>query len=247
MARILGKAADIFVDEFLFDDETNGVEIDIDNGLGDVTAFADTDATFVEGKAGFTLGINGLWSTASENYDGEMFTDLTAADRRVGIYPNAATAGERGYEGATNISAAPRVSETESAIALNVTWRGDTPLGRSWSLMRNTGQGSGTTNGTAYQAGAVTASQTIVGVLRCMGSSGGVDRTLDVTIQSASDEAFTTPNTRLTFTQITTVAAFEVQTLAGANTDTWWRARAVVAGTSTPSFDMFVAFYIRTT
>ena len=148
MSRIHAKSADVLVDEFSFDDVTNAVAIEINRPMAKVTAYADTDDTYVAGKPGFTIDINGLFSTANPDYDGEMFTDLTSEGRRVGIYPNQLTEGERGYEGDTNISSSPRIAEFNSAIALNVTWRGDQAIMRSQSMHRATALSS-TATGTA--------------------------------------------------------------------------------------------------
>ena len=85
MARIHAKDAVLLVDEFDFSDMIMSTDLNVDNSVGEVTAFADTDATFVEGRTSWTMDVNGLWSTSSPNYDGEMFTDLTAADRLLSL------------------------------------------------------------------------------------------------------------------------------------------------------------------
>ena len=243
MARIHAKACDVLVDEFLFDDVTNTVTIDLNRSMADVTAYADTDAVYVAGKPGFTIGVNGLWSTLSPNYDGEMFTDLTSEARRVGIYPNAITAGERGYEGDCNISASPRVAPFSAVVALNVTWQGDTPILRSQVLYRNTAFGGPTANGTAYQTGAVSATQKVAGILRLLAAPGGAgNNTLDVTVQSDNAEGFPSATTVLTFAQLTqaSVALHEVQSANGAITDDWWRVVLTFAGVGTRTFNLLI-------
>ena len=83
MARITAKSAGLLVDEFDFSGVSNSMDLDFAEAPADVTAFADSDMTYIQGKPTFTFNVNGLWSTASPNYDGEMFTDLTATNRRV--------------------------------------------------------------------------------------------------------------------------------------------------------------------
>ena len=73
MARITAKSAALLVDEFDFSGISNSMTLNFAEAPADVTAFADTDMTYVQGKPGFTFDVNGLWSTASPNYDGEMF------------------------------------------------------------------------------------------------------------------------------------------------------------------------------
>ena len=248
MSRIHAKATDVLVDEFNFDSVIHTVTIDINRPMSDVTAYADTDAVYLAGKPGFTISVDGLWSTASPDYDGEMFTDLTSEARRVGIYPNQLTAGEFGYEGDCNISASPRVASFSDAIALNVTWQGDTPIIRSQSLYLNTAFGGPTANGTAYQHGAVSATQKVVGILRMFTAPAGAgNNTLNVTVQSDNVENFGgTPETQLTFTQLTqaSVALHEVQAANGAITDTWWRVVLTFAGVGTRTFDILVVIGI---
>ena len=241
MPRIHAKAADIFVDEFDYSGFSNAVDIAVDNNLAEVTAFADTDQTFLEGKAGFSITVNGFYSRT--DYDAEMWADLTAAARQVGIYPPGVSDGDKGYEGQSIVTGQPRVADKGAAVTLNVGWKGDTPLVRTIVLDVNTAL-IATGTGTAYQYGAVGASQTMMGVLRVLSASGTLP-TLNVLIQSDDNEAFTSPTTRLTFTQATGVT-YEVKTAAGAVTDTWWRVSYTVGGT-TPSFSVVVSFGIRPT
>jgi hypothetical protein len=100
------------------------------------------------------------------------------------------------------------------------------------------GSVSTSANGTAYQVGAVTATQKIYAVLHVTANSGNANRKLDVTIQSAEEPTFNSPTTRLTFTQVADFNGAEYATpilgdgIGGAITDTWWRAVWARTGTS---------------
>jgi len=120
MGRITGKAAAVLVDEFDFSGVSNSVAISMNSSPGDVTAFADVDMTYVEGKQGFTVDVQGLHSKASPNYDGEMFIDLTTFQQRLGIYPGGDAVGIFGYEFRTNVSQDTIPTDLGGAIALNV-------------------------------------------------------------------------------------------------------------------------------
>ena len=245
-SRIHAKNTDIYVDEFDFGGVTNRAEISIDNPTPEVTAFNDGDATYVEGKPTFTFNIQGLHSTATPNYDGEMFTDLTSEARRVGIYPNQAAVGERGYEGDCNISDEPIITRLQEAIALNVTWQGDTPVLRAQVLYKNAAVAA-SENGTAYQTGSVSATQKVVGILRLLSAPGGAGtNTCDVVVASDDAQGFVSGVTRLTFTQLNqaSVALHEVQSANGAITDTWWRVQVTIAGTGSRTFDLLVVIGI---
>ena len=242
MARITAKSAGLLVDEFDFSGVSNSMDLDFTEAPADVTAFADTDMTYIQGKPTFTFNVNGLWSTASPNYDGEMFTDLTATNRKVGIYPGGLSDGVFGYEGVTNISASPRVSTVGDAIACNVTWQGASAPFRSTILRYATDSSSA--NGTQYTLGAIAATNTIIGVIRLLEIGGSGNNTLDVKIQSDTS-GYSSPTDRLTFTQLNqgSGATFETQTAAGpAGSDNIWRVVVTIGGAGSRSFKFIVGF-----
>ena len=242
MARISAKAAGLLVDEFDFSGVSNSMTLNFAESPAEVTAFADTDLTYIQGKPGFTFDVNGLWSTASPNYDGEMFTDLTATNRRVGIYPGGLSDGVFGYEGATNISASPRVSTIGDAIACNVTWQGASAPFRSTILRYATDSSSA--NGTQYPLGTIANTNTIVGVLRLLEIGGSGNNTLDVKIQSDTS-GFSSATDQLTFTQLNqgSGATFETKTATGpGGSDNIWRVVVTIAGAGSRSFKFIVGF-----
>ena len=249
MSRLHAKACAVYVDEFDFKGVSNSVSLNFENNIAAVTAFADTDATYVEGKAGYTAEVKGMYSIASPDYDGEMFTDLTAASRRLGIFPGGPTKGNYGYELVTNISQSPRKAEKGSVVTCDVTWRGNTPAARGPILDVDTARAT-SGNGTAYNMGAIGATQTVVGVLRLLAAPGGAgNNTLDVIVQSDALETFLSPTTVLTFTQLNqaSVALFAVQTAAGAITDSWWRVNYTYAGAGSRTFSVVLSLGIRAT
>jgi len=242
VARISAKGAALLVDEFDFSGVSNSMTLNFTEAPADVTAFADTDMTYIQGKPTFTFDVSGLWSTASPNYDGEMFTDLTATNRRVGIYPGGLSDGNVGYEGATNISASPRISTIGDAIACNVTWQGASAPFRSTILRYATDSSSA--NGTQYTLGAIANTNTIIGVLRLIEIGGSGNNTLDVKIQSDTS-GYSSPSDRLTFTQLNqgSGATSEVQTATGpAGSDNIWRVVVTIGGAGSRSFKIVVGF-----
>ena len=90
--------------------------------------------------------------------------------------------------------------------------------------------GSSSTSGvtTGSQLGAVSAGQSIYGNLHVTAAAGS---TLDVIVQSDNNSGFTSPTTRLVFSQATGVAS-ENLSLAGAITDDYWRISYTIAGGS---------------
>ena len=242
MARIHAKSAGLLVDEFDFSGVSNSMDLSFTEAPADVTAFADTDTTFIQGKPTFNFDVNGLWSTASPNYDGEMFTDLTATSRRVGIYPGGLSDGVFGYEGATIISASPRVSTVGDVIACNVTWQGASAPFRSTILRYATDSSSA--NGTQYTLGTIANTNTIIGVLRLLEIGGSGNNTLDVKIQSDTS-GFSSATDQLTFTQLNqgSGATFETKTATGpGGSDNIWRVVVTIGGAGSRSFKIIVGF-----
>ena len=242
MARLSAKSAGLLLDEFDFSGVSNGVDLTVSAPAAEATAFADTAGVFIQGKAGFTATVNGLWSTASPNYDGELFTDLTATNRRLGIYPGGLTDGNVGYEAATIISDSPPTSAIGDAIACNVTWVGESAPFRS-TLMRYATDSS-SANGTQYTVGTIAATNTIIAVLRLIEIGGSGSNTLDVKIQSDTS-GFSSATDRLTFTQLNqgSGATHEVVTATGpAGSDNIWRAVITIGGAGSRSFKLAVGF-----
>lgn len=248
MARLHPKDADIYLDEIEFSGVMNSVDISIENPLAEVTAYADVHSVFVEGKPGFTIDVNGLWSPSSPAYDSEIFADLTSQTRQLGIYPETPTTpGSRGFEATTMVSRSPTVADHETVVGLNVTWRGETPLVESWLMYKNTAVGA-SENGTAYQVGALSATQQMVAVLRLLAPPGGAgNNTCDVVVASDPIQGFTTATSRIAFTQLNqaSVALFEKKTVNGAITDTWWRIQVTIAGDGSRTFNLLVAIGIQ--
>ena len=243
MARLHAKSVAHYVDEFDFSGVSNAADLNFSEDPGDVTAYADTEFTYVEGKGGFRWTINGLFSTGSPNYDGEMFTDLTATQRRVGVYPGGATAGNFGYEGRTNISASPRVAENGSSVGLHVEWVGDQSVSRGALLIINTAI-STTTSGTKFQLGDLASTKTLVGVLRMLTAPGGAgNNDCVVTIESDADSSAGGETTRLTFTTLNqaSTATHEVKEAAGTITDGWFRVVVTISGAGSRTFDLVVS------
>lgn len=244
MPAFHAKSAKVLVDEFDFSGVMSSVRINVANPTPDATAFADGDQVFVEGKPQFAIDQNGLHSLSSPNYDGEMFTDLTALARRLGIYPEGfATVGDLGYEGRTNSRSQARQSRVNQAILLNVSWRGDKPLITATVLYRDSAAAA-SANGTALNLGSVSASQKATGVLRLLAAPGGAgNNTLDVTVESDSQEDFLgSKETQLTFAQLdqASVALHEVVEANGSITDTWWRVVLTYAGAGSRTFNLLL-------
>ena len=246
--RFHAAGSAIYVDEFDFAGVTNAIDLEIANPTPKITAFADVDETYLEGKPSFKITLNGFYSLVTPNYDGEMFIDLTAEDRQIGIYKDN-VAGQSGFEGRADLVGDAIPTQKSQAILLNVTWQGDTPLAEAIVGYINTAVGA-TVNGTKYQFGAIAATETLVGVLRLLAAPAGAGaNNLVVTIESDADSLAGGETTRITFATLNeaSVATFEKVELAGAVTDAWWRAVITITGAGTRTFSILVTIGKRKT
>ncbi|OSZ58668.1 hypothetical protein OQI_20390 [Streptomyces pharetrae CZA14] len=95
-----------------------------------------------------------------------------------------------------------------------------------------------TGTGTALNLGAVTAGKRLHAVLHVL-SAAGTTPSLTARVESAPDNTFAAPTTRLTFAAATAAGGQALRTTGTAITDSWWRIAWTITGTA-PSF-LFVA------
>jgi len=107
-------------------------------------------------------------------------------------------------------------------------------------VLGSTGTKTSSGTNTGAQLGAVGASQKLYAQLHVISSSGSGDQTLDVKITSDDNAGFTSATDRITFTQATTAATFEVLDTSGAIADDYFRVEYTVGGTGSPTFDFAV-------
>lgn len=118
----------------------------------------------------------------------------------------------------------------------------------SWPMVRGQiGHDPGTARtatgtGTGVQLGAVAAGKQLYAALHVLSIAGTSTPTITVAIESDTTNAFAAPTTRTTFGAATTLGG-QIQRAAGPITDTWWRPKWTISGT-TPSFLFVVAFGI---
>lgn len=87
--------------------------------------------------------------------------------------------------------------------------------------------------GTGRQLGAVAAGKSLYAALHIISAS-GTSPTLDVIVQSDDNSDFSSPTTRVTFSQASDIGA-QWGSVAGAITDDYWRVSYTIGGTD-PSF-----------
>jgi len=107
------------------------------------------------------------------------------------------------------------------------------PLVRGTVMVPTATAKTATGNGTGQQLGAVSATQGMYFGLHVLAISGAP--TFSVVLESAAASNFSGATTRITSASYSASTGSEFQTVAGAITDTWWRARWTITGGTNPS------------
>lgn len=108
------------------------------------------------------------------------------------------------------------------------------PLVRGLLIHPSNVSRTSSSTGTGRQIGAVASGQSLYAALHVI-SVAGTSPTLDVIVQSDDNSGFTSPTSRITFSQATAVGA-QWGSVAGAVTDDYWRISYTIGGTGTPTF-----------
>jgi hypothetical protein len=184
-----------------------------------------------------TFQHEGLFDTGVGSVDEVFFGNIGLAEQPVAISPQAGAEGDLAYffkSLQTKYSPGAKIGQL---LAFSVGGEAQgSPLVRG--IVGHTNTRTTTGVGTAYQLGAVSAVQKLYAALHVLAAS-GTTPSLVVKVQSASNQAFTTPNDRITFTAQNVANAAWATPVPGAITDTWWRITWTITGT-TPSFNFIV-------
>lgn len=99
--------------------------------------------------------------------------------------------------------------------------------------------------GVAFNLGAVADEvAALYAILHVYGDPEGTLPTLDVTVESDASQAFPSPATAYTFAQQTARGGLYAVPVEGPLTDTWWRIKAVIGGTSSPAFKVHASLAV---
>jgi hypothetical protein len=107
------------------------------------------------------------------------------------------------------------------------------PLVRGLRIFPPSTSVTATANGTGRQLGALSASQTLYAAMHVLSRTGTLSMTLK--IQSDDNAGFTTPTDRITSFTAATGRTYQWGSVAGAVTDTYWRAVLTCTGSGTMS------------
>lgn len=224
MSSLVLTDAKLFVAGRDFSGQMNALALEYSSDLQDATTFGAGTRINAGGLESIKANAQGLWDSASANaVDQVSFDNIGLSDIPIVIAPSPAVGDTAFLFRAVHSEYAPggKVGEL-LGFSVSMEGSGGQPLIRG-ALLQN-GSATGNVTGPSVQLGAVSAAQFVYAALHVMSGTGS----FIVKVQSASDQAFTTPNDRITFATVATgtPVASEWARLAGPITDTWWRITA---------------------
>lgn len=222
---------------------TNKISLMAEHEEKDATAFAGGGFTEVLGGLGSAkFQGEGQWEAGNAGMvDDVSWSDLGGLGPLT-VCPDGADVGDLAW-----LTYAMRGSYTlGDAVGEVAPWQAS--LASSWPLARGAiahppgTARTATGTGTAVELGAVTASQYLYAGVHVL-SATGTTPSITVKIQSDDGSGFASATDRITFSAATDRGG-QIQRVAGAITDTFWRAQWTITGTG-PSFLFVVSFGIK--
>lgn len=190
-------------------------------GANDATVFGGRTTIFKPGLKGYRATASGFWAATE---DLALENNLVVEDIPISILLTDGTAGTpaRSHKAMlAQLTRGPGQVGQLLPLSIEMAAMGGPVRG---TVLHNA-SASGNVTGTAFQLGAVGATQFLYGIIHVFSGTGS----FDVLIQSDNAQGFGSPTTRITFTNVPTgtPATYQWATpVAGAITDDWWRISA---------------------
>jgi len=224
----------LYIDGWDLSGDMRAIALNYGAETPDATTFNATSRARDGGLKTLAFEHEGLWNGGTDLADEVLFNRIGLADVPVTIAPQqtalaAGTEGESGFffnsiHGAYSFGGA-----VGDMLAFNVSGEATGDLIRGTILLNAVKTASG--NGTAFQVGAVLATEKLHAILHVIAASGSTP-TLDVKVQSDDASGFASPTDQITFTQKTAIGSQLATPVSGAITDDWWRVNFTIGGGS---------------
>jgi len=242
MAKFVLKDSKLYYDAYDLSGDHNKMTLVLGGKDVDSTVFGCSSIARLAGMKSFDLSHAGFAEHGTGKVSKVLFDNLGTAARLLTVCPIAGADGERAYFSKAVSLSYEESGEIGGMYAFTAGAHSDgTKIVKGTIL--GTGAKTATANGVARELGAILATQYLYGAIHVTVASGSTP-TLNVKIQSDDAEAFALPTDRMTFTQVVSTRTAEWATpIAGAITDTWWRAVWTITGTN-PSYTLIVAMGI---
>ena len=225
MARIHGANGRIYVDQYNLSGRTNQWDLNMRQGLAEVTAFEDTADTFVShiGRRGWDGNMSAFADYTDDEIDEILHNLLNDTEHHVGLYANGAVAGSVGYEGNAKVRQKRNSNGQAGPAVLNLDF-----LGSSLMVAEATKLNEATViTGTGAQTGqqhrrTSAAADRILCVVRITGVTGAGSVTFK--LEESSDNAVGDPYAEVTtMTAMTAVGSQSKTVVAGAALGPYFR------------------------
>lgn len=192
------------------------------------------------GLVDMTASVSGFWEAGDlSKPDDTFWANLGASTVPLTVAPTSGAVGSLAYLSRVLEASYKPGGDTGKLLGWSAELKGNWPLVRGTVLHPQGTARTASGTGTGQQIGALSSSQALYATLHVFSIAGTGTPSITVAIESASDSGFTTPTTQATFTAATALGG-QTAKVIGPITDTYWRAKWTIAGTS-PSFLFAVA------
>lgn len=233
MAVQIIRAQKVWLAQFDVSGDLRGLAINDGVELAEATALGDTGRRRRAGLFAPALHLEGFWNGGANAIDDVLFARVGVEDAPLSIGAETGADGEIAYMLRLLVGEYVPGAPIGEMFGFSVSAHGSSGERLVRGTILHNATRTATVNGTGRQLGTVSATQKIYAALHVTAAS-GTTPTLDVTVQSDDNSAFTTPTARITFAQAV-ASTSEWKSAAGAITDDWWRIVATIGGTG-PSF-----------
>lgn len=244
MSTIIYTNARMFVGGYELSGIQNQMGLNYSADMLDGTVFGQTTRVNKPGLKNVEISGSGFWDVAAvgTSYDSVLYSRIAAAKEVVSLAPEGQVVGDTVFfvEG-VNGSYNPISGAVGELIAFEINMQAQT-LALVRGKVGAVGTKTVTGNESGVQLGALSATQRLFAALHVVDPS-GTTPSIDVVVQSDDTSGFGTPTDQITFSQVTTTAGAQWGSKMGAVTDTWWRIKMTLAGTSM-SYKVFCSFGI---
>lgn len=240
MAAHVLTDAKLWVSGFDVSGDANRLAVAYGAEAVDDTRFGMTVRSNAGGLKTLALQCEGFWDAdGTDEPDDVFFSRVGTSGVPVSFAAEGGDAGDVGYcfeSLIANYAQRGQIGEMY-AFVVDASANNGAPLVRGM-IAFNAAVSGASGAGTAYNIGAVSATQRAYASLHVLAIGAGTS--LGVIVKSDDAQAFSSPTNRISFTAATTIGG-QFSSAAGAITDSWWRADwTLTGGTTTATFVVVV-------
>ena len=243
MSEFVAQDCKLYVGGYNFSSSANTMSMEYTVEIKDATAFGDDTRVKAAGLLSMTGSIEGYFEAGVDKVDPVLYDSVGVIDTLFSMCPNTGADGEvcysvNGVTGTYN----PIGGTVGDMLKFTAAFEGSGGELVQGTVLKNGTVGT-TGSGTAYQIGAILATEKAYAFLHVTAVSGSTP-TIVVEIESDDNSGFVSAVSQHTFTLANAIGSEVMVPLSGAITDDYWRAIWTVTG-GTPSFDIVVSFGIK--